>query len=155
MTGPAKGTGSALREILIVEQTNPALRRRWFQSDYFDLFVWQEPGGAFSKFQLCYDVASRERALSWKQAAGFYHDGVDNPRWQSPLLVPGGTFDSGSVVPRFERESTGMPAELRDFILCKIREYLLERHRQRDGRKRVRREGWQERPVEGGTPPEN
>jgi len=29
-----------LREVLIVEQTDPKLRRRWFENDFFDLFTW-------------------------------------------------------------------------------------------------------------------
>ena len=148
-----------LREILIVAQTNPVLRRRWFQSDYFDLFVWEETGGAFTKFQLCYEVERNERALSWRHAGGFYLDGVDHGHgWfgkQTPILVPGGKFDSGTVVPRFEREAANIPPELCSFILAKIREYLVERHRLKDGRKRVRREPWQQRERDRETPPEN
>ena len=41
-----------LREIRIVQQDDPSLRRRWFESDYFDLFIWQDLSGTFVKFQL-------------------------------------------------------------------------------------------------------
>lgn len=151
-----------LREILIVEQTNPALRRRWFQSDYFDVFIWQDIGGQITRFQLCYDVEHNERALSWSQPGGFHHDGVDHGdggfgtgHGQTPIMVQDGKFDSGTVAPRFEREAAGIPPELRNFILAKIREYLIERHHLKDGRKRVRRERWQQRKEDRETPPKN
>ncbi|TMH24407.1 MAG: hypothetical protein E6H61_04085 [Betaproteobacteria bacterium] len=113
-----------LREVLIVEQDNPALKRRWFESDYFDLFIWQDAGGAFVRFQLCYDVELNERALVWSDTEGFYHDGVDHGGsmdggvGEAPILVRDGKFDSGTVVPRFEREAAEIPADVRDFVLA-------------------------------------
>ncbi len=150
-----------LREVLIVEQDNPALKRRWFESDYFDLFIWQDLGGAFVKFQLCYDVELNERALVWSDPEGFYHDGVDHGgsvdggAGQAPILVRDGKFDSGTVVPRFEREAVEIPAEVRDFVLAKMRVHLIELHRQKMGRKRVRRERWQQRKLRFKAPPRN
>jgi hypothetical protein len=130
-----------LREVLIVEQTNPSLRRRWFESDYFDLFTWQDLTGAFTKFQLCYDADLEERALVWDRKEGFSHDEVDHGNspsggQQAPILVADGKFDSGTVVPRFEREAAGIPAEVRDFVLAKIREHLIESHRRKARRRR-------------------
>src|SRR6266487_841895 len=142
-----------LREVLIVEQNDPALRRRWFESDYFDLFIWQGLDGALVGFQLCYDVELNERALVWSNPRGFYHDGVDHgdgmggELGQAPILVRDGKFDSGTVVPRFEREAAQIPAVVRDFVLAKMREHLIELHRQKMGRKRVRRERWQQRKL--------
>jgi hypothetical protein len=131
---------TALREILVVEQTNPSLRRRWFESDYFDLFTWQDLSGAFTKFQLCYDADLEERALVWDRKEGFSHDEVDHGDspsggQQTPILVADGKFDSGTVVPRFEREAMGIPAEVRDFVLAKIREHLIESRRRKTGRR--------------------
>jgi len=142
-----------LREVLIVEQNNPTLKRRWFESDYFDLFIWQDSGGAIVRFQLCYDVELNERALVWSDTEGFYHDGVDHGGGteggpgQAPILVRDGKFDSGTVVPRFEREAVEIPADVRDFVLAKMRSHLIELHRQKMGRKRVRRERWQQRKL--------
>ena len=62
-----------LREVKIVEQRDPALRRRWFENDYFDLFTWQDTKGAVTRFQLCYDVEHNERALAWSAAEGIHH----------------------------------------------------------------------------------
>src|SRR5215510_10347580 len=91
-----------LREISIVEQRDPALRRRWFENDYFDLFVWQDAAGAVVSFQLYYDVERNERALVWSRSGGTYHDGVDQGEAsggypQSAILVTDGKFDSGTV----------------------------------------------------------
>src|SRR5713101_9694365 len=107
---PMPAERGKLREILIVEQDKPALKRRWFESDYFDLFAWQDLSGAFVKFQLCYDVDLDERALAWDGKGGFYHDGVDHGGTMAPILVPGGKLDSGTVVPRFVREAADIPA---------------------------------------------
>jgi hypothetical protein len=151
-----------LREVLIVEQNEPSLKRRWFENDYFDLFIWQDSVGAFVRFQLCYDVEMNERALVWSQPEGFYHDGVDHgdggpgdERGQAPIFVRDGKFDPGTVVPRFERESARIPADVRDFVLAKMREHLIELHRQKLGRKRVRRERWQLRKVISKASPGN
>jgi hypothetical protein len=151
-----------LREVLVVEQKDPSLKRRWFESDYFDLFIWQDLSGAFVGFQLCYDVELNERALVWNRAEGFYHDGVDhgdggpgNGLGQAPILVRDGKFDAGTVVPRFEREAVQMPADVRDFVLAKMREHLIELHRQKMGRKRVRRERWQQRKPRFKASPKN
>ena len=143
-----------LREITIVEQTDPSLRRRWFENDYFDLFTWQDSTGALTKFQLCYDVELNERALVWERSVGSYHDGVEHGdgAGRTPILVDGGKFDSGTVVPRFERDSASLPSELRDFILAKMREHLLSQYRLKVGRDLVRREQWQKRPKAKDAP---
>jgi hypothetical protein len=155
---PAKQT--SLREVLVVEQKDLSLRRRWFQSDYFDLFTWQDAAGQVTKFQLCYDVGRNERALVWSRSEGTYHDGVDpgdavGGHGQTPILVPDGKFESGAVVPRFRLESAAIPAELRDLVLAKMREHLLAQYRLKVGRGRVRRERWQRRGTEGKGAPEN
>ena len=63
-----------LREIRGVEQRNPQRTRRWFQDDYFDLYLWQDRAGEVLRFQLCYERDSpRERALEWERRRGFQH----------------------------------------------------------------------------------
>jgi hypothetical protein len=138
-----------LREIRNVKQDKPGLTRRWFQSDYFDLFTWQEASGAFTGFQLCYDVEHDERAFAWNAQHGFFHDGVDHvesPQSQAAaILVPDGRLDSGSVVPRFTREAQEMAADVRELVLAKIREHLVEARQRKTSRRTVRREDWQKR----------
>lgn len=142
-----------LREIRGVKQDRPGSTRRWFQSDYFDLFTFQDDTGAFTGFQLCYDVERNERAFSWSAANGFFHDGVDDaavPQSQaSAILLPEGRLDSGTVVPRFTREAVEIAPEVRELVHVKIREYLLKVYHERRSRRRVRREGWQAREAAG------
>jgi hypothetical protein len=149
-----------MREVLIVEQRDPSLKRRWFENDYFDLFTWQDSSGALTRFQLCYDVERNERALLWSRAGGTYHDGVDHGdesggHGQSPIFVSDGKFDSGTVVPRFELDSATLPSELRDFVLAKMRSHLLTQYRLKVGRDRVRRETWQKHRGKSKDAPEN
>jgi hypothetical protein len=58
-----------LREISAVRQDQADLRRRWFQDDYFDLFVWVAPEGGIVAFQLAYDRGGDERVLGWHRSA--------------------------------------------------------------------------------------
>jgi len=143
-----------LREIKNVKQSDPELTRRWFQSEYFELFVWSAPDGQVKTFQLCYDLRRRERALTWKEPHGFFHDGVDDGEVggaaghnQSGLLTGAsrGPFDAEKVNARFMRESADLPIELRSFVLARLHEYALsgEIKRRDPPRRVVRRDDWQ------------
>lgn len=139
-----------LREIKGGRQDNPAATRRWFQGEYFDLFTWQDSSGGFTRFQLCYDIERNEHAFEWSARHGFFHDGVDygdrpGSRPAAAILTQEGKLNSGTVVPRFTREAAQIAAEVREFILAKIREHLIERHQVRSQRKEVRRDAWQKR----------
>ncbi|OGA02404.1 MAG: hypothetical protein A3H35_01190 [Betaproteobacteria bacterium RIFCSPLOWO2_02_FULL_62_17] len=142
-----------LREITAVAQNKPGFRRRWFEGKYFDLFTWQDAGGAYTSFQLCYDVEHRERAFSWRAGHGFFHDGVESSedltRGQPAILTHGGKLDAGAVLPRFQEESCQLPAEVRELIVGKIREHLLARRDVKSKRRKVRREDWQKRASGG------
>jgi hypothetical protein len=143
-----------LREIKNVKQSDPALTRRWFQSEYFELFVWSGPDSRVKTFQLCYDLRRRERALTWKEPFGFFHDGVDDGEGVGPAghnqsgLLTGasrGPFDAEKVNARFMRESADLPIELRSFVLARLHEYALSGEIKRRGppRRVVRRDDWQ------------
>jgi hypothetical protein len=138
-----------LREITRVAQNKPGFRRRWFEGKYFDLFTWQDTAGAFTSFQLCYDVEHRERAFSWNAVHGFFHDGVSSGadlRTANPaILSGGGKLDVGEVLPRFQAEAVNIPADVRELVIGMIHEHLLERHEIKAKRKSVRREEWQQR----------
>jgi hypothetical protein len=153
-----------LREIKNVKQTDPQLTRRWFQSDYFDLFIWFDGGHVVRSFQLCYDLRRRERALTWKDGLGYFHDGVDDGESEGPAgnnatgLLTGasrGPFDAEKVNSRFMRESGDMPMELRSFVLGKLHEYALNGQilRSEAPRRAVRRDEWQKAQEGAGEPP--
>jgi hypothetical protein len=138
-----------LREITAVAQNKPGFHRRWFEGKYFDLFTWQDASGAYTSFQLCYDVEHDERAFSWNAKHGFFHDGVeeseDLTRGQPAILTHGGKLDAGEVLPHLEAEALNLPADVRELVFGKIREHLLERRDVKSKRKQVRREDWQKR----------
>ena len=115
-----------LREIRFVRQDDAHLRRRWFQDDYLDLFVWTDATGTAVAFQLAYDRARQERALSWSTADGFRHHRVDSGEAslfasRTPLLFQGGVCPIRMVARQFHHRSHEMEAKLRDFILVKLR----------------------------------
>ena len=104
------------------------LRRRWFSDPSWDLIVWFEPGGAIRGFQLCYDRAGDERALTWTRDAGYSHDRIDdgegNPtKNRSPVLVSDGIFPASEIVKRFARDAAEIDPSIRDFVIARIRAY--------------------------------
>ena len=119
-----------LREIRSIEQRNPALARRWFQDEYFDLYVWQDGAGELQRFQLCYDRDSRrERALEWQRGRGFQHLAVRQRYGSSPGRDQSGDMALDGVMPyvalkdRFAAAAGSLPPEMQRFIEDKLTEY--------------------------------
>ena len=115
-----------LREIMVVKQGDPAVVKRWFESDFFDLYLWRRDDMIFH-MQLCYQRNRKnESAISWKEGIGYFHDGVDaRDRAETPLLEKGGVFDAERVNARFLRESAGLPIALRKFVLARLHEFAI------------------------------
>jgi hypothetical protein len=113
-----------MREILGLGD-EARLNRRWFHDEYFDLFVWQDAGGALARFELCYGAGASERALVW------YHDGAS-----------GAAPDLQALLQRFERARGELPADVRREVLSRIREYAAGPVARRSG---YRRAAWQQR----------
>lgn len=141
-----------LRAIVNVSQDEPGIVKHWFESDFFDLYLWRRDGEVVH-MQLCYDCGRpTESAVSWKEGAGLFHDGVDaTRRTESPVLERGGAFDAERVNARFLRESVNLPADVRRFVLAKLHEFALDGpvRRNRPPRAVVRRQDWQRRPAAG------
>ena len=131
------------REITVSKQANEGPKRRWYQSDYFDLFIFYFRHSAradvkadreFVGMQLCYDIRRKQRTLEWKKEGGFSHhkvvkgggDTMSDHGASASLLEPGGDFDAASVVDRFMRESTTLPPIIRQFVLQKLADYAQE-----------------------------
>ena len=131
------------REITVSKQANEGAKRRWYQSDYFDLFIFYFRHSAradvkadreFVGMQLCYDIRRKQRTLEWKKEGGFSHhkvvkgggDTMSDHGASASLLEPGGDFDAASVVDRFMRESTTLPPIIRQFVLQKLADYAQE-----------------------------
>jgi hypothetical protein len=115
-----------LREINAVLQDQPGLLRRWFQDDYFDLFVWLGPDHVLRAFQLAYQRTLDERVLEWSSESGFVHSRVDSGEQRpnanrTPLLVNGGPCPVRMIARQFDSRSKDLEAPLRDAILAKLR----------------------------------
>ena len=127
------------REITVSKQAGDGPKRRWYQSDYFDLFVFYfrhsvradvKADREFVGMQLCYDIRRKQRTLEWKKEGGFSHhrvvkggDTMADHGASASLLEQGGDFDANTVVDRFVRESTTLPPIIRAFVLQKLAEY--------------------------------
>lgn len=140
-----------LREVRVVRQSEPGLLKRWFESDFFDLYLWEEDA-RIVHMQLCYNRHRHdESAISWREGLGMFHDGVEAAhRIETPLLEAGGAFDAERVNARFLRESADLPIEVRKFVLARLHEFALTGPVRRGPPRRVlRREDWQKPPDEG------
>jgi hypothetical protein len=128
------------REITVSKQATDGPKRRWYQSDYFDLFIFYfrhseradvKADREFVGMQLCYDIRRKQRTLEWKKEGGFSHhrvvkgggDTMTDHGASASLLEQGGDFDADTVLDRFIRESPGLPPIVRQFVLQKLAEY--------------------------------
>ena len=141
-----------LREINLSRQDDPAIRKRWFEDGFFDLFLWfrteEYPAGAPFHMQLCYGKPAREKAVSWREGHGYFHDGVLSNRpgevvAQSAILESGGVFDFSNVNARFLRDSANLDIGVRKFVIEKLHHFALNgpTNPARPGRNKVRRDG--------------
>jgi hypothetical protein len=121
-----------MKEILGVAE-EPQTRRRWFHDEYFDLFVWQTPGGDLVSFQLCYGQDSSEQALVWQKQSGFFHDGQ----------APAKRAAADPLLARFDIAAASLPADIRSSVVGLVKDYLAHPAEVPARRKRVRRADWQ------------
>ena len=119
-----------VREIRGVEQRDAQRVKRWFQDDYFDLFVWLDRAGDVVRFQLCYERDTRrERALEWQRGRGFQHLAVRQRYGNSPGRDQSGDMVLDGVMPyvalkdRFAAAARSLPPEMLRFIEEKLTEY--------------------------------
>ena len=124
-----------LYEIVGVTDEPPA-RRRWFHDDYFDLFVWQTREGEVILFQLCYGIASSERALVGHRQGGLFHDGVEAGAREDRKLTE-------DLVARFAEAAPTVPKMIRQTVEARLQEYLKRSGEAPRRRRSFRRAAWQ------------
>ncbi len=117
-----------LEEIKDVKQYEAGKHRRWFHSQYFDLYTWEQTNGVLEGFQLCYAKDSDQRALRWSEASGYRHEGVDSPedkpgRAMSAIFVADGAFDHDAIAGKFAADAERIAPAITTFVLTKIRAY--------------------------------
>jgi hypothetical protein len=123
-----------LREIPETRQIRGEPRRRWFNSEFMDLYVWYDTTDEPLGFQLCYGKPNAERALTWFRPGNFSHMRVDHGAPEgsafgggtgTPLLVLDGLFEAPAVAREFARECRDLPGEIVALVAAKIEEYPL------------------------------
>ena len=118
-----------LREIAEVRQIEGEPLRRWFTDEHFDLVIWTGADHDIVAFQLCYDKANSERALTWRADSGFSHNAVDSGedragRYKAaPILTADSAFDAGTVAAKFLGHSGALDSRSCDFIYLKLLGY--------------------------------
>ena len=147
-----------LREIKVSRQDDAGIEKRWFENEFFDLFLWLRGEQCFH-LQLCYGKPRHERAVSWREGHGYFHDGVlSNPAGdvvaKSSILEAGGDFDFTRVNGRFLQESQALATPLRKFVLEKLHLFALNgpTHPDRPPRIKVRRDGFDATSAPGTNP---
>jgi hypothetical protein len=111
-----------LKELDHTRQVPGEPRRRWFFSPDVDLIVWLDDADTLIGFQLCYEKAHGERALTWRADRGYDHSGVDDGEAhlsaykQSPILVADGRLNRARVSEIFHEASDAVPEGIRTAI---------------------------------------
>ena len=126
-----------LHEIVGVADEPPA-RRRWFHDDYFDLFVWQTREGEVILFQLCYGIASSERALVWHRQGGLFHDGIEPGTRKRDI-----DRDAEELLARFLEAAPTVPKMIRQTVEARLQEYVKRNAEAPSRRRTFRRAAWQ------------
>ena len=111
-----------MKEIRNVRQERGAGRRRWFESEGFELVVWWDDTGGCEGFQVGYDLGRGERALTWRPGHGFVHHEVDQGddyeggSKKSPILVANGAVPWPEITRLFSERGSGLETELRELV---------------------------------------
>jgi hypothetical protein len=118
-----------LRELRNVRQEPGDHFRRWFTDENLEIVVWFDQAGAIFGFQICYDLRSQPRALTWTQKRGFSHaaidEGDDKPTSnRTPMLVANSSYDAAKLRVSFLASSDGLPSSEKAFIEGKLAESM-------------------------------
>ena len=119
--------GAVLHEIRNVKQERGPGRRRWFESDGFELVVWLDAADHVTGFQIHYDLGGGEHALTWREGRGFAHAAVDTGdatplKNQTPVLTPDGDVPWFDLARTFDERSGSLEPELRNLVHDKLAE---------------------------------
>lgn len=124
--GRGRRVAAVLKEIRNVRQERGAGRRRWFESEGFELVVWLDESGGCEGFQVCYDLGRGERALTWRPGWGFAHNEVDQGDdhegggKKSPILVPDGVVPWPEITRLFTERGSALEPALRELVGARL-----------------------------------
>lgn len=110
-----------LHEIKNVKQERGPGRRRWFESDGFELVVWFDAANAVTGFQICYDLGEGEHALTWRPGRGFSHAMIDTGDGSpfgnlTPVLSPDSDIPWHEIARVFDERSASLEPGLRRLV---------------------------------------
>ena len=115
--------GAVLVEYKNVRQEPGCGPRRWFEGGGFELVVWYRADGPVEGFQILHRHRhrGRERALTWRDGAGFSHGRVDNGMGSplknlTPILLPNGGIPWEEVLREFDESSGSLEPALRALV---------------------------------------
>jgi hypothetical protein len=97
----------------IVNQRLISERRRWFNDESMDLYVWYDADRTMIGFQVCFDRLSKEDAFTWL-ASGYtsvaqVDQGEDLPfSNMTPILVATKSANINELREQFRRRSKGI-----------------------------------------------
>jgi len=116
-----------LKEFKDISQHTGEPRRRYFYSEYFDLYVWEDKNSKLIGFQLCYDKENKERALSYIDGK-FTHRGIDTGESsasanRTPILVADGVFNKEDNLNKFIEESKSIDNIVAIYVIDMLREF--------------------------------
>lgn len=115
-----------LREVNNPRQIPGEQPRRWFSDDDMDLVVWLGEDESIQGFQLAYDKARSEHALTWRNGSGFQHNRIDDGEGQpghykaTPILVPDGKFSALELANRFKESALRIDQRVSQFVFLKL-----------------------------------
>ena len=117
-----------LTEIGHVRQIQGDYFRRIFADRNLDIVIWYKPDKTIHGFQVSYDLARRERALTWTESRGFSHTrvdtGEDSPLSnRSPVLIEDPDFDAARLWSAFDISAQNLPSREKRLMQRKLREY--------------------------------
>ena len=107
------------REIENVAQESQKPIKRWFQSDYTDLSIWQDESGGIVEIHFYFDKQSKEKALIWNNDGEFKLGSVDSGETQpfsykqSPIILLNRNSVDKPLVDKFD--AAGLDSRIADF----------------------------------------
>jgi len=103
-----------LEELLSIRQVRDDGFRRWFVDEDLELILWYDEAKTLAGFQICYDKLAGNRSVTWKKRIG--KDGK-----AKSVLVSDGPFNKPRLYALMEHSMGNLDAELRAFILKRLR----------------------------------
>ncbi len=99
-------------------------RKRWFTDRKLDLILWENASQQITAFQLCYDVAEKQKKIvTWNGGAEIKHSLIDDSQSGTdgiPAVSAAGPVNYRRLLPEFDQHSRNLEPRITGFILDKF-----------------------------------